>query len=169
MKTVLDPRLRKAIIAAVRGEPSPWPIDKHHPENGTFQERFDAGDQQIMLWAIALAAENGERTPPWAADALMEKLLEVSIAAKDWDGVFDPPNSQRDGKATGANPDTIARRARYMFKCYDIVKERNENGEGLSDILFNRIGRELGISGSTVRNYYYDVKRWLVNFTPQSM
>jgi len=57
----MDPRLRKAILDAVRGKDSPWPVDKHYPLSGTFQERFKGGDDQILLWAIALAAEDAER------------------------------------------------------------------------------------------------------------
>jgi len=158
----LDPRLRQAIIAAVRGEQSPWPIDEHHPpRGGTFQQRFDRGDLQIMLWAIALAAENQEQPPKWATDALMEKLLQVSVAAKDWDGVFGPTRSPRDRKAPGANEHKIAQRASYMFRCYDIVKKRSSKGESITGALFEDIGKELGFSGSIVGDYYYAVKAWL--------
>ena len=161
MKTDLDPRLRKAIIDAVRGERSPWPIDPHHPPVGTFQQRFERGDLQIMLWAIALAAENKEQIPKWATDALMEKLLQISVAAKDWDGVFGSPRSPRDGKARGANEGKIAHRAIYMFMCYDMVRERSDKGDSITGALFEDIGKKLGVSGSIVSDYYYEVKAWL--------
>jgi len=161
MTTDLDSRLRRAIIDAVRGKQSPWPIDEHHPRGGTFQQRFDRGDLQIMLWAIALAAENQEQIPKWATDALMEKLLQVSVAAKDWDGVFGPTRSPRDGKAPGANERKIAQRAAYMFRCYDIVEERSSKGESITGALFEDIAKLLGLNGTIVSDYYYGVKAWL--------
>jgi hypothetical protein len=132
----------------------------HHPPEGTFQQRFARGDLQTVLWAIALAAEDQEQVPKWATDALMEALLQVSVAAKNWDGVFGPTRSPRDGKAPGANETKIAHRAQNMFRCYDIVEERSRK-ESITVALFEAIGKELGFSGSTVRDYYYDVKAWL--------
>jgi hypothetical protein len=45
-----DPRLEAMIDAAVLGDPtSPWDIDRKHPPDGSLQDRFDAGDQQILL------------------------------------------------------------------------------------------------------------------------
>ena len=41
--------LDNAIVRAVRGESSPWPIDSAHPAKGTFEDRFKAGDKQILL------------------------------------------------------------------------------------------------------------------------
>jgi len=156
----MDPRLRKAILDAVRGKDSPWPIDKHYPLSGTFQERFKGGDDQILLWAIALAAEDAESIPEWATTALMEKLLQVSVAAKDWDGVFGSPRSKRGGGAPGANVGKIAHRAAYMFKCFDVVEERRAKGDSVTLVLFEDIGEDLGFSGSTVSDYYYAVKNW---------
>jgi hypothetical protein len=162
----IEPRLRKAILDAVRGNPeSPWPIDKHYPRAGTFEQRFKGGrDNQIMLWAIALAAEDNEPIPEWATTALMEKLLEVAVAAKDWDGAFGATRAMWDGEAEGAKASKIIHRSHYMFKCYDIVKERHAGGEGESLIgaLFEDIGRKLGFSGSIVSDYYYAVKNWIM-------
>src|SRR5262249_35093145 len=140
---------------------SPWPIDEHHAPVGTFQQRFERGDLQRVLWAIALAAQDREQISTWATDALVEKLLQVSVAAKDWDGAFGPTRSPRDGKAIGANERKIAHRATYMFECYGIVKERSARGESITGILFEDIGKELGFSGSIVSDYYYAVKAWL--------
>ena len=156
----IDPRLRKAILDAVRGKDSPWPIDQHYPLSGTFQERFKGGDDQILLWAIALAAEDGKSAPDWATAALMERLLQVSVAAKDWDGAFGSPRSKRGGGAPGANERKIAHRAAHMFECFDIVEERRAKGDSVTGILFEDIGDKLGFSGSTVSDYYYAVKNW---------
>jgi len=159
----IAPRLRKAILDAARGNNSPWPVDKHYPEKGTAEQRFEGGDDQAMLWAIALAAEDDDPIPKWATAALMEKLLQVSVAAKDWDGVFGPPRAKRGGGAKGANEEKIRHRAEYMFRCFDAVEERSAGGESVDTGLFDDIGTKLGVgarSGSIVSRYYYAVKNW---------
>jgi hypothetical protein len=160
----IDPRLREAIIDAARGEDSPWPVDKHYPGKGTPEQRFRGGDDQAVLWAIALAEECEQQIPKWAAAALMEKLLEISVAAKDWDGVFGPPRAKRGGDAPGANEGKIQHRAKYMFKCFDAVQARSANGERIDPALFESVGKELDVggarSGAIVSRYYYAVKNW---------
>jgi hypothetical protein len=159
----IDSRLRKAILDAARGNDSPWPVDKHYPHRGGLEQRFADGDDQAMLWAIALAAEDGTEIPPWATAALMEKLLEVAVAAKNWDGVFGPPRAKRGGDAPGANEGKIQHRAEYMFKCFDAVQERSAAGDSIDPALFESVGTKLGVgarSGSIVSRYYYAVKNW---------
>ena len=52
--------LDRAIVRAVRGEPSPWPLDRAHAPKGTFENRLNAGDKQILLWAIWDCAERAK-------------------------------------------------------------------------------------------------------------
>ena len=67
--------LDRAIVRAVRGEPSPWPLDRAHATKGTFEDRFNAGDKQILLWAIWDCAERrspsevGDRGTPHSPNA----------------------------------------------------------------------------------------------------
>ena len=51
----INSRCREDILCAARGEPSAWPADSYST-HGTYQERSDRGDKQMMLWAIVLAA-----------------------------------------------------------------------------------------------------------------
>jgi hypothetical protein len=156
----IDPRLRKAILDAARGNDSPWPVDKHYPHGDTPERRFADGDHQAVLWAIALAAEDGTEIPKWATAALMEKLLEISVAAKDWDGVFGPTRAKRGGGAPGANERKIQHRAEYMFKCFDAVQARSAAGESIDTALFVSVGEQLGDARSSAiaSRYYYAVK-----------
>jgi hypothetical protein len=48
-----------------------------------------------------------------------------------------------------------------MFMCYDIVRERIDKGDSITGALFEDIGKKLGVSGSIVSDYYYEVKAWL--------
>ena len=58
--------LEEMIDAAVLGDKtSPWDIDPKHPPVGNFQDRFNAGDQQILLWEIHFSAREGKPVPVW--------------------------------------------------------------------------------------------------------
>jgi len=70
--------LDRAIVRAVRGEPSPWPLDRAHAPKGAFEDRLNAGDKQILLWAIWDCAERGEAIPRWATEALHTVLMRAA-------------------------------------------------------------------------------------------
>jgi hypothetical protein len=84
-----DELLDRAIVRAVRGEPSPWPLDRAYPPKGTFKDRFKAGDKQILLWAVRDCAERGEAIPKWAAEALHTILIRAAkFEFETWDDAF---------------------------------------------------------------------------------
>lgn len=73
----IDLRCREDILRQARGDPSAWPGD-NYSTHGTYQERFNRGDKQMMLWAIVLDAEDGKLTPAWAIDQLRRALIETA-------------------------------------------------------------------------------------------
>jgi hypothetical protein len=93
-----------AIWRAVCGKPSPWLIDPKFKAEGTFEERFIAGDHQILLWEINCCAQKGRAIPKWAADALYELLFRMAKGGvSSWNDVFGKPyadQKQRCGMAT---------------------------------------------------------------------
>jgi hypothetical protein len=109
----IDPRCRTDILRCARGEPSAWPAD-NYSTHGTYQQRFDRGDQQMGLWAIVLAAIGGEQPPKWATDEL-EKAMIVMSAGADWTDVFGRERAER-GNNTGANRDSEGAR-RICIAC----------------------------------------------------
>src|ERR1700730_14801257 len=52
-----------AIWRAVCGKPSPWLSDPEFEPAGTFEDRFKAGDKQILLWEIYFCAQSGRPIP----------------------------------------------------------------------------------------------------------
>jgi hypothetical protein len=155
----IDPRLREAIFRAVKGEPSWWPIDRNYPQHGTQQERFDAGDRQMLLWAIVLAADEKRQIPRWATNALEAALLTISTTDKDWRDVFGGTRAKRGG-GRGANSRSMMMRAKKMLAVWDLVHELKSQGWGIGDKMFAEIGQRLHISGSTANRYYSRMKRY---------
>jgi hypothetical protein len=88
---IVDQLLDEAIFRAVRGEPSLWPVDPDHRVDGTYKERFERGDKQILLWAIEDYARNNERIPEWAVEALKNALLRFAKGACLWEDAFGRP------------------------------------------------------------------------------
>jgi|SRR5215469_7815481 len=120
-----DPRndpLNQAIFRAVKGEKT-WPLSPlYNSSGGSFKDEFDAGDKQMLLWAIVDSAWNNEPIPKWAADNF---LAAVFSAAKgefgSWDGAF--------GKVfEGAYRTRIQEQARLMFPVGRRIQELSCGG-----------------------------------------
>ena len=86
----VDSLLNSAIHRAVRGEPSPWPIDPEFPAKGSFEDRFRAGDKQVLLWAIHECAQRRQLLPKWVTDALHDALFRLATGEFSWDDAFGP-------------------------------------------------------------------------------
>jgi hypothetical protein len=151
----IDSRCRADILRAARGEPSAWPADNYSTQ-GTHQERFDRGDKQMVLWAIVLAAIDGKQIPKWAAHAL-EKAMIIMSAGADWTDVFGRERAER-GKNTGANRDSIRRRAENMYRVWDYIEQRKAPRKFRT--LRDAAADELGISRTLVERYYRRMERF---------
>ena len=70
---------------------------------------------------------------------------------KSWEDVFGKPfpGKRRKGAATW----------RKDLEVWVRVKERHADGAKLDDLLFEEVGKELGLSATTVKNLYYERKR----------
>src|SRR5262245_2621144 len=154
-----DPRLEEMIDAAVLGDPtSPWDIDPKHPPDGSLQDRFDAGDEQILLWAIMFPAREEKPVPEWAAKALANVLYEAATGKFDsWDEAF--------GRIFGRKKQaTMEKKARQMLAAYDRVVELNRENpkeNPIGHLLYEDVGAELGIGRNRVAEYYGRVKKYL--------
>jgi hypothetical protein len=147
-------RLKEIIARAVRGKPSSWPIDPAFPPTGNFEADFNAGDKQALLWAIHDAATKEVPIPKWAAEAL-DKELHQAVTGKyeSWDDVFGPLFA----KATQQRG--IRTKAR-MFDVEDRIDQIHEEEKvPINDLLFERVGKELGVGGkTTTSNLYKDAR-----------
>jgi len=52
MNDALEVAMRDIIRRSVMRETELWPIDHKFPAVGSLEDRFKAGDKQILLWAI---------------------------------------------------------------------------------------------------------------------
>jgi hypothetical protein len=71
---------------------------------------------------------------------------------KSWDEVFRPPVEK------GQSIEALRRKLKYASKIWHAVRARHAAGEAIGEALFEAVGRELGLGGSTVRDVYYKMK-----------
>jgi hypothetical protein len=113
-----------AIWRKVHGKPSPWLLDSKFKKEGSFEDRFNSGDHQILLWELHDCARIGRCIPKWAADALYKILYQMakgSLASNSWNGAFGRPYADR------KQPGGMRTRAQ-MFDAYrEVVKLQAEN------------------------------------------
>jgi hypothetical protein len=151
-----DPRLEEMIDAGVMGDStSPWDIDPKYPPKGTLQDRFNAGDKQILLWAIKFSAREGKPVPEWAAKALADVLYKAATGKfASWDEAF--------GRIFGRKKRaTMLAKARDMISIYDRVVDEKRKGNPIGNPLFEQIAEELRISHNTVARYYARVRDYV--------
>ena len=151
----LDPRCREDILRQAGGEPSAWPGD-NYSIHGTYQQRFHRGDKQMMLWAIVLDAEDCKPAPAWAIDKLRRALIEMAVGA-DWADVFGRERAER-GIKTGANRNSIQRRAENMYRVWDFIKQRMAPRKLRK--LRDAAADKFGISPTLAERYYRRMKRF---------
>lgn len=154
-----------AIWRAVCGKPSPWLIDAKFKAKGafekrTFEEKFRAGDQQILLWEISCCAQKKRPISKWAADALYDKLFGMAKGGvKSWNDAFGKPyadQAQRRGMATRAQ----------MFDAYREVTKLQTEYEGSkkkisAQDIYHEAGQQLlpRQNRKVVQKLYGDVRK----------
>jgi hypothetical protein len=74
-----------AIWCAVLGKPSPWLIDLEFERVGSFEDRFRAGDKQILLWELFDCWRDNRPIPQWAGEALFSGDLKLAITCSSTD------------------------------------------------------------------------------------
>ena len=144
--------IRDIIYRSVMGKSNLWPIHPF-PAKGSLEDRFNAGDNQILLWAIADCAQNKQPIPEWATDALTDLLYRaVQGDVASWDNVF--------GKIFRGVQKRRAQTLSRMLDVYYRVCELSTQAP-IDNALFKRVGKELNLTASsktTVQELYLRVK-----------
>jgi hypothetical protein len=154
---IVDQLLDEAIFRAVRGEPSLWPVDPDHRVDGTYKERFERGDKQILLWAIEDHARNNELIPEWAAEALKNTLLRFAKGKCSWEDAFGRPIARGMHRQRIENLSLMyeawwrVRQKVNERKANKKVKERRAKKENIDyDLLYEGVSRELRKAGRKI-------------------
>ena len=142
-----DDPVNQAIWAAVKDGINSWRLSKAHDTNGSFEERFDRGDKQMLLWALVEPARRGDPIPEWAATKLLGAIFDAARGRLvSWDEAF--------GKMFEGSYRTAALGLeKYMFPVGRRVEELSEE-MGIGDEMYAKIAAELSIGPDRVSEYY---------------
>lgn len=122
---------------------------------------YNNGDKLALAHAIAVCACADIRLPEWAAVAYLggyqkfQDYTRQSRGAKgdkfqvqSWDDVLGNPLPK------GAHVNALRKRLRYAFYVWAEVESRSRQGEAKGKGMYTAIAEELGLSATTVEEYY---------------
>jgi hypothetical protein len=108
------------------------------------------------LEAIFICAMNGFAIPMWCAQAYIDAVREVRhFRAKSWDDVFGKPHPK--GTQLKAKKSELYK-SPVVYNRVTEIKQRNPETP-IDRSLFEKIGKEFGLSGSLAERYYYEIKK----------
>ena len=139
--------LNVLITLAVRGGPSPFPVNSEFKWKGDFETTFKAGDEQILLWAIVDCAQRGVPIPGWAGRALHHIMFHGVARAEfaSWEDAFGPIRVMQH---------RTIKDLQHMAAVWKRVRELKEHdGRSIDDLLFEDVSKEFGIGIGKVKEY----------------
>jgi hypothetical protein len=145
---IVEQLLDDAIFRAVRGEPSLWPVDPEHRVDGSYKERYERGDKQILLWAIEDHARNNKQIPEWAVVALKNALLRFAKGKCSWEDAFGRPIARGWHRQKIKN---LSLMYDAWWRVQQKVKERRAKKENINyNLLYEDVSRELRKAGRKI-------------------
>jgi len=113
------------------------------------QREYCSGEKRALIRTIVTCSQFNVKLPAWAREAIVEAYISLP---ESWDDVFGRPVVVDKGKSVEAE----RRRRRIGTAVIARVRELNSQGESIGPALFEKVGEEFGVSGSTVKGIYYD-------------
>jgi hypothetical protein len=151
MNDAFEMALRDIIHRSVMGKSTLWPIDHKYEAVGTLEDRFRAGDRQILLWAIDDCAQKGPPIPKWAVAALNDLIYRAAKGdLASWDDAF--------GKISVDHRQGRAQSLALMLKVWGRIYQRTNAGESRVEDLFATVGEEFDIGATLVKELYGNVR-----------
>lgn len=109
-------------------------------------------DRSVILDCIYFCGFEGIPLPDWLCTALTDALRDYQSGEReDLGAAFDMTRPKHWNQ--GAH-----RRAWYLkIDVFGRIDDLHRADESIGEELFEKVGKEFNISGSTARNYYYDI------------
>ena len=119
--------------------------------------RYQAGDSSAILEAMTLCFSKEFMIPQWCIEAFRYAYndIKVNFVSKSWDAVFGKPHRKGMHLAAAQQEKELMP---YVYELIKTIKEISPQTP-IEQGLFEAVGKELGISGSTARDYYYKAKK----------
>jgi hypothetical protein len=123
---------------------------------------YEQGDKTQLIPMLYYYIETGEPVPFW----LGQEFRRAYGAAwrhevKSWDDVFGPPLKK------GKRPATERRNKMIAWQIIFRVQELHKAGKAIDKSLFDFVGKEFGIGGTTASDLYYKTLKGYADFFGQ--
>jgi hypothetical protein len=114
------------------------------------KRQFEAGDKSVLLFAVCACLELRRPMPEWLQVAFLDACESAErFEIKSWDEVFGEPVPK------GTHLKTQRRNLKLRFLIIARVQALRAE-KPIDKDLFEQVGKELGISGTTASDIYYD-------------
>lgn len=138
--------------------------DKHLAEVlEILKEKFEGGVKSALLYAIYYCCLTKRPLPEWLRCAFLDAYESATAyEIKSWDDAFDRPHPK------STHVDKKKRHFKLRHVIMQRVEELRSEKKPVDKELFDKIGKELGIGGSTtVSEIYYEERRRLEEITDE--
>jgi hypothetical protein len=120
------------------------------------KKKIEEGNKEILLKAMHQCLIMKKPLPEWLRLAFVQAYQSAyPFEIHSWDEIFGPPHPK------GAHLKTRKQHFGLRLPISSRVRELAESGEKIDKGLFDKIGKEFNISGTTASTIYYDVRNWL--------
>lgn len=113
--------------------------------------RYEAGDKNALLGAIRICANHDLVMPEWLARAFIRSYDKVlTHRVKSWDEAFGSPLPK--GKHLNA---ARKKREKSPAVWLEVRRMVTEEGRAIDDLLFEDVGKKLGLGKTQASEFYY--------------
>jgi hypothetical protein len=122
------------------------------------KKKIESGHKELLLRAMHKCLIMNKPLPEWLRWAFIRAYQSAyPFETKSWHGIFGLPHPK------GVHLRARKKHFELSFPIWSRVQELAASGEKIDKGLFERIGKEFGVSGTTASTIYYD-DRTQLNF-----
>jgi hypothetical protein len=115
------------------------------------KQKIEGGNKEVLLKTMHECLILKRQLPEWLRLAFLQAYQSAyPYKIKSWDEIFGPPHPK------GAHLKTRQKHFELRSPILSRVQELAASGESIDKGLFEKIGEEFGISGTTASTIYYD-------------
>lgn len=120
------------------------------------RQAFEAGEKGRLLRIVKSYLKRNEPLPEWARDALIAAIDKADhFEIKSWDEVF--------GRLLKKGEQLASKRRHWVAerKVVKRVWDLRDEGKSITKELFDKVGKEVGVSGTVASDVYYDIMKMI--------
>jgi hypothetical protein len=115
------------------------------------KREIEHGNKSVLLKAMHQCLIMKRPLPEWLRLAFLQAYQSAyPYEVKSWDEIFGPPHPK------GAHLKTRKQHFELRFPIWSRVQELAKSGENIDKGLFEKVGKEFKVSGTTASAIYYD-------------